>query len=482
MTDVTLPETPPLEADIAVIGAGPAGLSAAAFAAKAGARAVLLDEQMEAGGQIYRGVGSASKTQLELLGKDYRAGKTLLEPLASDRIDHIRGATVWEVTREKTVSYSVNGMAAQLAAKCIIVATGATERPMPFPGWTLPGVLTAGASQILMKTAGLVPPQPLVLCGSGPLLYLVGVQLLAAGQKIEAVVDTTPSGNLGRALPQFAGALTGVRTLRKGLGLLWRLRRSGIPFFRCATELEALGTDRIETLSFRSGGRAHRIDCATLLIHTGVVPNVQISRSLDLEHDWDRRQGCWRPRLDSMGRTSAEGIFIAGDGGGIAGAEAAVPSGRLAAIAALEELQGVAAGHEQKARQERSALQRHLGVRPFLDALFAPAPAFLSPPDQTIVCRCEEVTAGQIRDFVRLGCLGPNQAKSYGRCGMGPCQGRYCGLTVSHIIARERGVQTADVGYFRLRPPLKPITIGELASMRQRIADDGEDNDRTSAA
>jgi len=472
----------PHETDIAVIGAGPAGLAAAAFAAEAGANVVLLDEQMEAGGQIYRGVGSASEARLRLMGADYRGGKALLAPLASDRIRHICDATVWEVTREKSISYSVGGMAHQMTARRIIVATGATERPMPFPGWTLPGVLTAGAGQVLLKTAGLLPPQPVVLCGSGPLLYLVGVQLLAAGQTVAALVDTTPNGNLRRALPYLLGGFRGHPTLRKGLGLLWRLRRSGLPLFRAATALHAVGAERIEALSFTAGGREHQIECATLLIHTGVVPNVQISRSLDLDHDWDDLQGCWRPRVDLMGRSSVADIFVAGDGAGIAGAEAAVPSGRLAAMAALEGLPGVRQGLERQTTQERKALERHRGVRPFLDALFAPATDFLEPPDATIVCRCEEVTAGQIRGFVDLGCLGPNQAKSYGRCGMGPCQGRYCGLTVSNLIAAERGVPTSDVGYFRLRPPLKPITIGELASM-DRSVDSGEtDHDQAPAA
>lgn len=174
---------------------------------------------------------------------------------------------------------------------------------------------------------------------------------------------------------------------------------------------------------------------------------------------------CWRPVLDSTGQTESEGIWIAGDGAGISGAEAAVPAGRLAAMAAVAGLDGVTAPTAVELATEQASRSKLNAVRPFLEALYAPAPEYLVPDDETIVCRCEEVTAGQIREFVDLGCLGPNQAKSYGRCGMGPCQGRYCGLTVSHLIADARGVPVEDVGYFRLRPPLKPVTLGELASM-----------------
>lgn len=453
--------------DLAIIGAGPAGLAAAATAAARGASVTILDEQPEGGGQIYRRVGSASPARIGVLGADYEAGARLLSALDADGVTHIPGATVWEVTRERTIFFSVGGRAHELSAKRIIMATGATERPMPFRGWTLPGVLTAGAAQILLKSSGLLPAKPVVLAGSGPLLYLMAVQLLAAGVAPAAIVDTTPAANRRAALRHLLPALSGHRLLRKGLGLLWKIRRSGVPHHRCATGLVARGEGRVEELSFSNAAGQQTIRCQTLLLHTGVVPNVQISRSLGLEHRWDASQMCWAPVLNGTGGTALEGIWIAGDGAGISGAEAAVPAGRLAAMAALSSVDGVSPAGPAETAVEQAALRRLNAVRPFLDSLYAPAPEFLAPADDTIVCRCEEVTAGQIREFVGLGCLGPNQAKSYGRCGMGPCQGRYCGLTVSHVIAAARGVPVADVGYFRLRPPLKPVTLGELASMHE---------------
>jgi len=466
----------PAETEVAIIGAGPAGLAAAGALGAAGVGVLLLDEQPAPGGQIYRGIGSATPARLRVLGGDYAAGRGLLAALDRPSVSFTGGATVWEVTRERTVAFSVAGAARQVAARQVILATGATERPMPFPGWTLPGVMTAGAGQILLKTSGLLPPAPLVLAGSGPLLFLIAAQYLATGQETAAIVETTPAANRGRALRHLPGALATPRYFVKGLGLLTRLRRAGVPHYRGATGLRAEGEGRVEALAFAAGGQAHRLPCAALLIHCGVVPNVQASRALNLEHDWDPLQQCWRPRLDRFGRSGAEGIMIAGDGGGIAGAEAAAHGGRLAALAALAGLGRIdGAELDRRAAPERGALDRHLRARPFLDALYAPSPEFLDPPDETILCRCEEVTAGKVREFADLGCLGPNQAKAFGRPGMGPCQGRYCGLTVASVIAARRGVPVEEVGYYRIRPPLKPVTLGELAAMD--LPDPEEDDD-----
>jgi len=460
--------------EVAVIGAGPAGLAAAETLGAAHCTVTLIDEQPASGGQIYRGIGAASVERLHVLGPDYAAGRGLLDALDRPTVTHIPGATVWEVTRAGEVSFSAGRAARRITARQVIVCAGATERPMPFPGWTLPGVMTAGAGQILLKTAGLLPPDPAVLAGSGPLLFLVASQYLAAGVKVAAIVETTPAANRRAALAHLPGALLSHRYLRKGLALLAGLRRAGIPHYRGATGLRAEGGGRVEALSFTAGGRAHRLPCAALMIHLGVVPNVQVTRALDLAHDWDALQQCWHPRHDGFGATGAKGIFVAGDGGGIAGAEAAVHSGRLAALGALAALGRIGtAERDRRAEGDRKALAWHRRARPFLDALDAPAPEFLDPPDETVICRCEEVTAGTVRGFVDLGCLGPNQAKSFGRPGMGPCQGRYCGLTVSSVIAARRGVPVAEVGYYRIRPPLKPVTLGELAAMDLPDEDQG---------
>ena len=458
----------PEHLDLIVVGAGPAGLAAARAAGEAGLEVVVIDDQPGPGGQIYRGVAGAGESRLAMLGADYARGRSLLDALDRPGVRHIPNATVWQVTREREVYLSEGGAARHLRARHIVLATGAMERPMPFPGWTLPGVMTAGAGQILLKTAGLAPGGRTILAGSGPLLLLLAWQYLRAGASIAALVETTPRANSTAALPHLPGALRAMEYLRKGLSMLTAIRRAGIPHYRRASGLNARGHGEIASLSFTAGGRTHELPCDLLLVHQGVVPNVQMTRALDLAHDWDPLQRCWRPRLDPWGETELEGIAVAGDGGGIGGARVAELQGRLAGLRAASRLGALSdADLAARAKPLRRELAHHLAVRPFLDALYAPAAEFLAPGDETIVCRCEEVTAGAVRGYVRLGCLGPNQTKAFGRPGMGPCQGRFCGLTVSEIIARERAVPPAEVGYYRIRPPIKPVSLGELAAMEE---------------
>jgi NADPH-dependent 2,4-dienoyl-CoA reductase/sulfur reductase-like enzyme len=442
-----------------IVGGGPAGLAAADTALAHGVEVMLLDEQPGPGGQIYRNIAEADEGQRKILGPDYTQGESLLAILERGGFDYRPGATVWEVTPDRTVYFTEGGRARAVTADRIVMATGAMERPMPFPGWTLPGAMTCGAAQIMLKAGGIVA-EGAILAGSGPLLLLIVAQMLAAGARIEAIVETTPTRNYMAALPHLPRALRAADYLRKGMAMAAALHRAGIPWYKAAKRLEAVGADRVEALRFTAGGKPRELACKTLLLHQGVVPNVQITLSLRLEHDWDGMQRAWRPRADQWGETALAGIFVAGDGGGIVGARASAIQGRLAALRATDAPVGEAA-------PLRRTLARELAIRPFLDRLYRPAREFLRPADGTIVCRCEEVLAGQIREHVRIGCLGPNQAKAYSRAGMGPCQGRTCGLLVSEIIASARGVSPGEVGYYRIRPPIKPVTIGELAALAE---------------
>ncbi len=446
-----------------VIGAGPAGLAAAAAAAEAGVEVVLLDNQANPGGQIYRGLAAGGAGR-EALGADYLKGLPLLEGARHAGVEQVSGASVWQVSRERQVHATREGKVEAWQAERLILATGAMERPMPFPGWTLPGVMTAGAGQILLKASGLLPQGRVVLAGSGPLLFLLANQYLSAGVTPAALVETTPGGRLMQSLNLLPGALRAPAYLTKGMGLLRAIRR--IPRYRQARDLQAEGGEALEALSFTAQGGRHRVACDLLLLHQGVVPNLQMTRALGLAHDWDGRARCWRPRLGAWGESEIAGIAVAGDGGGIVGAAASALQGRLAGLQAAHRLGALSeAERDRQAAPLQRALARERAARPFLDQLYAPDEAFLAPSDETLVCRCEEVRAGQIRAWVGLGCLGPNQTKSFGRPGMGPCQGRMCGLTVSEIIAKERGVSPAEVGYYRIRPPILPVTLGELATL-----------------
>jgi len=211
-------------------------------------------------------------------------------------------------------------------------------------------------------------------------------------------------------------------------------------------------------------GVSHRIEAKVILLHQGVVPNTQFSLSLRASHKWDDAQLCFAPVTNKWGELDVPGIFVAGDGGGIGGAQAAEMQGEVTALAIAAQLHAIDdKTRDQSALPRLRRLAEVMRIRPFLDSLYRPRDENRVPKDEVIVCRCEEVTAGQLRQFVELGCLGPNQAKSFGRCGMGPCQGRMCGLTVTEVIASARSVTPETVGYYRIRPPIKPLTLGELA-------------------
>lgn len=451
--------------DLAVVGAGPAGMAAALEARDRGLSAIVLDEQPRPGGQIYRRPETRDTALEAALGAEYAHGMKLTERFLASGIAYRPDAVLWNLSSERRLSILRDGRAEEIDADQVILATGAMERPVPIRGWTLPGVMSVGAAQILLKTACAVPGEPPVLAGSGPLLYLLAAQYLAAGVKVRALVETQPRANYWAAAPYLLPALGQRKLLMKGAAMLSELRRHGVERWKGATALAVEGSDACAALTFAAGGRSHRVETGLVLLHEGVIPNVHVTMALGCDHDWDETQLCWRPRLDPWGETSAAGIAVAGDGGGIWGAEAAEYTGRLAALGAAHRNGKLAAQARDRAASEPlGALAALRGTRRFLDLLYKPAQAQRLPPDDAIVCRCEEVTAGDLRKAARLGAIGLTQAKAYTRCGMGPCQGRMCGPTVAALVADERKMPEAQVPPYRPRAPYKPITLGALAA------------------
>ncbi|MHC2338276.1 FAD/NAD(P)-dependent oxidoreductase [Bradyrhizobium sp. USDA 4454] len=455
--------------DVVVIGAGPAGLAAAAMAGGAGLSTLLLDENAGPGGQVWRSIASTPVKAPEQLGADYWAGADLVRELQSSGVEILQRATVWSLDRHLEIGISAGGTSCFIRARRVILATGALERPFPIPGWTLPGVMTAGAAQTMLKSSGLVPDGRTVIAGQGPLLWLLAAQILRLGGRIDRILDTTTRANYFAALPYALGFLTSPY-FAKGLAMM-REVKAKVPVVTGVNELAASGDGQLARVNYVAGGRRETIPAELLLLHQGVVPNVNLAMAAGIEHRWDDRQLCWSPLLDADGSTSVAGIAIAGDGAGIGGATVAVARGRIAARAAIEALAPAAAAKLTADNVLKTALAQAERGRAFLDVLFRPAPQFRIPSAETIVCRCEEVTAGDILDAVAIGATGPNQLKAYRRTGMGPCQGRLCGLTVTELMAQARGKSPQEIGYYRLRAPVKPITLAELASMPRTEAD-----------
>lgn len=449
--------------DLAIIGAGPAGMAAAITARRHGLTVAVIDEQPAPGGQIFRAVTEPAPLPTAVLGSDYHAGRTLAERFLACGADYRPGSLVWQ-EEKGTLDLTGPDGPRSFKAKRIILAGGAMERPFPVPGWTLPGVMTAGAAQILLKTAASAAPGA-VFAGSGPLIYLIVAQYARAGVPVAALLDTTPRGARLKALRHLPGALMAPSYLRKGLGLLAEIKRAGIKVVSHVEALRIEGDSAVSSISWRAGGQHGEIATGTVFLHQGVIPNVNLAMALGCRHVFDESQRCWQPERDRWGRSSRDDILIAGDAGGILGASCAELTGEIAALATCADL-----GHLSADEAERTAaptfarLHREGAIRPFLETLYRPAPQFLAPgDDDTLVCRCEEVTRGAIAAAVAEQCQGPNQLKAFTRAGMGPCQGRMCGHSLGETMAALTGRPPAEIGYLRIRMPVKPATFGDMA-------------------
>jgi len=450
---------------LAVIGAGPAGMAAAQMAAAQGLEVALFDEQAQPGGQIYRNVDSSPLSRIDLLGHDYVFGGQLVQTLRHAPLDYFPGSSVWHVDCRRELGLLYRGEHRRVSADAIVLACGAQERPMPMPGWQLPGVMTAGAGQILLKSAALVPAEPPVLAGSGPLLLLLAWQYLQAGIGVRAIVDTTPRQNRMPALFRLPRAISAADYLFKGLKLIAAIKQARVPWYRQARNLRAGGDQRLRRLRFDCATGAVEIETEVLMLHQGVIPALQVAEAAGCEIDWDEGQQCWQPRVDTWGETSVSGIFVAGDGAAIGGARAAEHAGRLAALqVAMCQGRIDRRQRDRLARPLFNARRRHLAIRPLLDSYYRIDSEAQLLDGDTLVCRCEEITVSEIESAAQSGCVGPNQLKAFIRCGMGPCQGRLCGGSVETLLARWRGCGVDEIGRFKARPPLTPVTLGQLAA------------------
>ena len=459
--------------DIIIVGAGPAGLSAAITASAYGLDVLVLDEQPSPGGQLYRNIERADNDTLKILGSDYSNGLALVKKFRESRAEYIGNAIVWRIDPSGNICFSATGQSTEISAKHIIIAIGATERPVPFPGWTLPGIMGAGAIDANFKSSGTIPDGPVVLAGSGPLLLSVIGHMASLGVEISAVLDTTPSGNILSALPLLPGALRRTDYLLKGVGMLLNLKRSGINYFTGITDYKAYGKDCLESVSFETKKGSQHIDAEMLLVHEGIVPRCDFTLQMDLNHLWDPVQRYWYPETDDFGGTAKSAIYVAGDGAFVHGGIPATFKGSLAAFDIAEKLNGLPLLEKTVSQTKiKKKLSAELAPRPFVDALYKPRTGLYSMSDDTLVCRCEEITAGDIRQAILEGCREPNEIKAMTRCGMGHCQGRMCGTGLSEIIAEKSQVEPCDLKPLNIRPPVRNISLSELARVNLLEADD----------
>ena len=463
--------------DVIVIGAGPAGLACAAATAEQGLSVIVLDEQAAPGGQIYRNIEQQKPKLRELFGKDSTDGASLVERFRKSDAAYLPQSRVWNIEPDGRVSYSLASCSTEIKGKRVVIATGAMERPAPFPGWTLPGVMACGGVDSLLKSDGLLPDGPITMAGSGPIMLVVAKHLHALGVKIAGIYDTTPSSSLLQAMPHLPRALRRTGYLLQGVGMLASTTFRTATFQRNVTGYRANGTDRVESLTVERNNKHSTHPVSTLLVHEGIIPRTEFSRQLRLAHCWDPVQRCWHPQVDGHGRTSAPAIYIAGDSAFVHGAVAAAQKGELAALAIIDELSPTPATRDRRTHCQHM-LSHALAPRPFIDALYQPRPSLYDVADETIVCRCEEVTAGTIRLLARTGSDSPEKVKSLTRAGMGPCQGRMCSCGVAELIAQETGTLLDTHLPLSVRPPVRNIGLAELATMSLYTDDNSGEKNR----
>lgn len=446
------------QTEIVVIGAGPAGLSAALSAARAGARVVLIDQYAQGGGQYFR----QPAIQMPLTARQ-REGRALEEQVRAAGVQIKRAAIVWGIFDDRVLALYENARIVYLQAQAVIVATGAYDRPVAFPGWTLPGVMTAGAVQTLLKEQRIVPGTRFLLAGSGPLNVVLAAELARAGARVVAVLEARV---LFPTVLRYTNALWGqTERLREGASSWLTLFRRGIPYRMGWGIVAAHGSEQVEQATIARldaswrpiRGTEKTIACDTIALGYGFVPFNALLHLCGAQHAWRPELGGVVPVRDAQMQTSVPGVYAVGDCAGIGGVRLARLEGQIAGMAAAAQ---VGRGSLKAIEKLMPALAREKQFQKMYSALFTPqAGLYEWSNDETIICRCEEITQGEIRRAIARGAHTTNEVKLLTRAGMGNCQGRMCAYLIAQLVARETQRSIEQVGLLSVRPPLFPIPV-----------------------
>ncbi|UCD81361.1 MAG: FAD-dependent oxidoreductase [Desulfobacterales bacterium] len=457
---------------VVIVGGGPAGLSAAMAVARAGTRVLVIDENMQAGGQIYRQLPRDFEVHdATRLGTDYADGRALLGQVSdlSEAVEIWNDALVWSVFEPNQLAIARGNELVLLDARAIIVATGAYERPVPVPGWTLPGVMTAGGAQVLLKSQRVRPGRRVLLAGTGPLPLVVANQMLDAGMEVVALTESASTLGAWRFLPDL---LRQPGLIKQGLTYMYRLKRAGVQMLRSHVlrgiqgerKVEAAVVGAVDSRCCPVPGSEKTFEVDTVCIGYGLIPSVWLTSLLGCRHIYNPLVGGWVPHFDENMQTDQPGIFVAGDGAGIAGVLVAKMQGIIAGLHATAHAGGISRDQAvQAALPELRRLESMGKFRRAMDRIYRIYPdLYANVTDDTIVCRCESITAGEIRQAIRRGTTNLNDIKKRTRSGMGYCQGANCQPAIAAMLAREFGADPAEIKMQTTRPPARPIPLSLL--------------------
>ncbi len=454
-----------------IVGGGPAGMNAAIAAAEQGVASCIIDEGHSLGGQIYREPHARGRTEnFPYFGR----GDKLRGQVANykELIDVQSGSVVWGISKDGKVAVGKERHGTQLLEpECLVLAPGAYEYTVPFPGWTLPGVMTPGSAQILAKTMAISPGKRVAVAGTGPLIYVVASQLVERGVNVVCVLEAT------RRMDWWRLPVQGWRAsafLKEGLGYLHTLRKGGVPvrYGRIVTRAE--GDAEVSSMTHApvdgnwspDSSRQETIEVDTLCVGYGLQPRNYLAQLAGCDIEFDPQQGGWRATRDTEMCTSRRNVFAVGDGAGIAGSAVAELEGQLAGLVCANRLAKLSAHKLARLREPVDAqLHKLAGAQAALGHITRIRPGLSELVEtDTIVCRCEEVKWNEVKAAISHGGTRFRTLKVMTRFGMGMCQARYCWPAMARKISEQTHMSLEDIGPVSPRPPIRPVSVDVIAS------------------
>jgi NADPH-dependent 2,4-dienoyl-CoA reductase/sulfur reductase-like enzyme len=464
---------PVAEPDVLVVGGGPAGISAARAAAGAGLKVVLADERPTLGGQIYKQPGPGfTVTDPAAMDRQFRYGRTLIESLDGSGVDVRLRTGVVAVEDGHAVLVTEGEPARTVSAQRMILAPGAHDRPVAFPGWTLPGVITAGGLQTLAKTQRVLPGKRVLFAGAGPVALAFPAQLAHYGANIVLALEAGPSPRAADIVKVAGAARGNSALLRDAVRYRAGLLKHRIPLRYGRIVVRAEGDGKVERVVHAAvdadwrvvPGTEQTVEVDVLCIGYGFVPSLELMRLTGCEFDYQENLGGHVVHRDGWHRTSVEGVYAAGDGAGVEGSFVAIDEGTIAGLAAAMDAGVIsieAAARSAAPARQRLARRRALSAATTRMYRVGPGVFELSTED-TVICRCEVVRQRDLAAAIE-STEDINVVKAYTRAGMGPCQGKNCQRHISSLIARRHGREISDIAPATPRMPVRPVPISSIA-------------------
>jgi NADPH-dependent 2,4-dienoyl-CoA reductase/sulfur reductase-like enzyme len=448
--------------DLLVVGGGPAGLAATVEASARGLAVALVDERPALGGQIFKQPG-LRVTDHRVLGRDHLRGRRLIDAAERSGARIMLRTACVELQRTDAVLVEDGGHARAVTAQHVLVAAGASDRPVVFPGWTLPGVLTAGAAQTIVKAHRVAPGERVLFAGSGPLALVFPAQLRHYGVNVVCALESGPPPRAADVARLLAAAPGNIALLWDAVQYRAELLRARVPLRYRRIVVRAEGRGRVEAVVHAEvdadwrvrSGTEERVEADTLCIGYGFVPSVELLRTAGCALRYDEDLGGPVVAVDEWQRTSVPGVLAAGDGTGVAGSYVAEDQGRLAVLG-IDADEARAAPVRKRLAHKRAfagALARMHRVGPGIYELAT---------RETVVCRCEEVTLAELQRAIDAT-DDVNVVKGFTRASMGLCQGRNCQRQIAATIARRYGRDVGDVPVATPRSPARPVALGAIA-------------------